>query len=104
MAEKVERRAGTEGNADQTDTCRAPNRESVTHGLARVGQTARLRKKERFTALLHHVDVEALREAFAALKRTAAAGVDGKTWKDYMAELKLVDLWMRCRSGSPAGQ
>ncbi len=100
--EQGERRAGTEGNADQADTCRAPNRESVSRGLDGVGYTARRRKKERFTALLHHVDVEALRDAFTALKRTAAAGVDGMTWRDYEAglERRLVDLHARVHRGA----
>ncbi len=101
-AEEVERRVGAEGNADEAGTGRAPNRESVSHGLGRVGQTARLRKKERFTALLHHVDVEALRDAFCLLKRTAAAGVDAMTWKDYEAGLepRLVDLHGRVHRGA----
>ena len=74
----------------------------MSHGLDRVGQTARRRKKERFTALLHHVDVEALRDAFSALKRNAAAGVDGTTWEDYEAglEQRLVDLHGRVHKGA----
>jgi RNA-directed DNA polymerase len=54
----------------------------VSPGLDRVRQAARQRKKERFTALLHHVSVNQLREAFLALKRHAAPGVDGVTWQD----------------------
>ena len=53
-AEWVEPRAGTKGSTGQSNTCRAQNRESVSHGLERVRQGARQRKKERFTALLHH--------------------------------------------------
>jgi RNA-directed DNA polymerase len=100
--EAAEPRAGAKGNAVSTDTRRAPNRESVSHGLDRVGQTARTRKKERFTALLHHVDVDALREAFRALRRNAAAGVDGMTWQDYEAGLeeRLVDLHGRVHRGA----
>ena len=56
--------------------------------LERVRKIARLRKKEMFTALLHHVSVDLLREAFLALKRRAAPGVDGVTWQDYEAELE----------------
>src|SRR5260370_40575158 len=87
VAEVGERRAGTEGNADQHDTFRALNRERVTQALDRVRQAARQRKKERFTALLHHVNPDTLREAFYALKRDAAPGVDGMTWRAYQAEL-----------------
>jgi RNA-directed DNA polymerase len=100
--EPAEPRAGAEGNAAKVDTLRTPSREGVSHGLDRVGQTARLRKKERFTALLHHVDAEALREAFHALKRNAAAGVDGLAWQDYEADLepRLIDLHGRVHRGA----
>ncbi|WP_411860355.1 group II intron reverse transcriptase/maturase, partial [Cupriavidus sp. TA19] len=87
-AEWVERRAGAKGNAGQPHTCRAQNRESVPQGLERVRHAARQRKKERFTALSHHVTVDLLREAFFALKRKAAPGVDGLTWQDYEAGLE----------------
>jgi group II intron reverse transcriptase/maturase len=87
-AERGERRAGAEGNADQHTTHRAQNRASVTQALDRIRNAARQRKKERFTALLHHVNPNTLREAFYALKRDAAPGVDGETWTDYEAELE----------------
>jgi RNA-directed DNA polymerase len=101
-AEPVEQRAGTEGNADQQSTRRAQDRESVTQALERVRQAARLRKKERFTALLHHVDISLLRLAFYALKREAAPGVDGVTWQDYEADLerRLADLHDRVHRGA----
>jgi hypothetical protein len=60
----------------------------VTQALSRVRQTARYKKKARFTALLHHVNADTLRTAFLALKRKAAPGVDGVTWRDYEAELE----------------
>jgi group II intron reverse transcriptase/maturase len=74
----------------------------VSQGLERVRQAARQRKKERFTALLHHVTVDLLRESFYALKRKAAPGVDGLTWPDYEAELEdnLQDLHARVRRGA----
>ena len=53
-AEAAERRAETKGNADQQRTRRAQDRASVSQALERVRQAARQRKKERFTALLHH--------------------------------------------------
>src|SRR6266849_859475 len=86
--EAVERRAGAEGNADQQSTLRSQSRDRVTQALERVRQAARQRKKERFTALLHHVNVDSLRVAFYALKRKAAPGVDGTTWQDYEADLE----------------
>ena len=82
-AELVERRAGAEGNARQQGTRRTQTRTRVTQALDRVRQAARLRKKERFTALLHHVSVDTLQTAFYALKRKAAPGVDGMTWQEY---------------------
>jgi len=70
--------------------------------VGRVRQAARLRKQEKFTALLHHVSVETLSVAFYALKRKAAPGVDGVTWQDYEADLerKLVDLHSRIHRGA----
>jgi RNA-directed DNA polymerase len=101
-AEPVERRAGTEGNADQQSTLRTQIRARVTQVLDRVRQAARQRKKERFTALLHHINVDSLRLAFYALKRKAAPGVDGVTWDDYEADLepRLVDLHGRVHRGA----
>ena len=87
-AELEERRAGAEGNAEQQSTLRAQIRAGVTQALDRVRQAARQRKKERFTALLHHVNVDALQTAFYALKRKAAPGVDGMTWQEYEVELE----------------
>jgi group II intron reverse transcriptase/maturase len=74
----------------------------VTQGRERIRQAARQRKKERFTALLHHVTVELLRNAFYALKRKAAPGVDGLRWQDYEAELEdnLQDLHLRVHCGA----
>ena len=101
-AEPVERRAGTEGNAGQHSTRRAQHRESVSQALGRIRQVAKQRKKERFTSLLHHVGIDLLRLAFFALKRNAAAGVDGLTWRDYEADLepKLEDLHARVQRGA----
>src|ERR671926_273368 len=101
-AEPVERRAGAEGNADQQSTRRAQDRASVSQALGRVRRAARQRKKERFTALLHHLSQDLLRVASFALKRDAASGVDGLTWRDYEAELepRLADLHARVHRGA----
>src|SRR6056297_145990 len=105
-AEAVERRAGAEGNAGQPDTRRAQDRESVSHGLDRVREAAETRETERFTALLLHVNTDRLRDAFFALKREAAAGVDGVTWRDYAADLepRLADLHDRVHRGAYRAQ
>ena len=74
-AEPVEPRAETKGNADQQSTCRAQSRVSVSQALERIRKVARERKKERFTALLHHISIDLLEEAFYELKEDAAPGV-----------------------------
>src|SRR5215467_1136644 len=96
-AEPAEQRAGTEGNASEQSTHRTQGRERVSQALDRVRNAARLKKDEKFTALLHHINIDLLREAFFALKRDAAPGVDGITWRDYEADLdlKLTDLASR---------
>src|SRR5919107_893551 len=101
-AEPGEPRAGTKGNTGQQSTCRAQNRESVSQALDRVRTAARHRKKERFTTLFHHLSVDLFREAFLALKRDAAPGVDGLTWPDYEADLErnLTDLHDRVHRGA----
>ena len=100
--EPVEPRAGTEGNAEQDGALRTPSRAGASHGLDRVRRTARERKKEKFTALLHHIDVGALEEAFFDLKKTAAPGVDGLTGKTYETDLerRLEDLHSRVHRGA----
>src|ERR671927_1039111 len=105
-AEPVERRAGAEGNADQQSTRRAQDRASVSQALGRVRRAARQRKGERFTALLHHLSPGLLREAFLALRRDAAPGADGLTWRDYEAELepRLADLHARVHRGAYRAQ
>ena len=101
-AEAVEPRAGTKGNAGQQSTLRTQLRAGVSQALDRVRNAARHRKKERFTALLHHVSVETLQVAFYALKRKAAPGVDGMTWQEYEADLerRLMDLHGRVHRGA----
>lgn len=99
--EAVEPRAGAKGNAGQAGTHRTPSRASVSPGLERVRQAAR-DGAERFTALLHHLDGDLLRWAYYQLKRDAAAGVDGLTWRDYGADLdaRIGELCARVHRGS----
>jgi len=100
--EPGERRAVTKGNADQQSTSRTPSRTSVTQALERIRRTARQRKKERFTALLHHINPELLEAEFFALKKYAAPGADGMTWRDYEQNLKanLEELHARVHRGA----
>src|SRR6478736_5390124 len=101
-AEPVEPRAGTKGNADQQSTCRAQSRVSVSQALDRIRKVAKERKKEKLTALFHHISIDLLEEAFYELKENAAPGVDRLTWKDYEAglERKLEDLHDRVHRGA----
>src|SRR5262245_3450992 len=104
--ESVERRPGATGNRGKTYTCRTPSRVSVSPGLDRVRERARQQKKERFTTLLHHVDVDLLKAAFSWLKRDAAPGVDGLTWREYERDLevRLVELHARIHRGAYRAQ
>jgi retron-type reverse transcriptase len=101
-AEPVERREGTKGNADQQSTCRTQSRVSVSQALERIRKVARERKKERFTALFHHINPELLEEAFFELEEKAAPGVDRLTWEAYEANLErnIEDLHDRVQRGA----
>src|SRR5262249_52063087 len=81
--EGVEGRRPTEGNTLPQAPCRTQSRADGWSGLQRVREAARKDKRARFTALLHHVTVDLLRDSFFALKRQAAPGVDGMTWQEY---------------------
>lgn len=101
-AELVEPRPETKGSAEQQRMHRTQSRDSMFQSLDRVRKAARLRKKDQFTALFHHINVDTLRTAFYALKRKAAPGVDGMTWLDYEADLepRLEDLHGRVQRGA----
>jgi group II intron reverse transcriptase/maturase len=104
--ELVERRAGAKGNALSPHTDRAQDRNAVLSGLERVRKAAIERKGERFTTLLHHVDVACLDRAYRSLRREAAAGIDGVTWREYGEDLenRLADLKDRIHRGSYRAQ
>jgi len=101
-AEAMEPRAGAEENAGGQNTHRTLSRKRVTTALARVRERAKQRKKEKFTALLHHINPDSLKLAFYALKRDAAPGVDGMTWQEYEQNLdtRLEDLHGRVHRGA----
>ncbi len=105
-ADLAERREEAKGNAQRLNMRRTQSRESVSQQLERVRKAARQRKKERFTALLHHVDFDLLFTAYFWLKRNAAAGVDGVTWADYEdgLEERLKDLHRRIHGGAYRAQ
>jgi retron-type reverse transcriptase len=84
---------------------RTLSRESLSHGLDRVREAAK-RNDQRFTALLHHIDVELLKTAQGLLRKAASAGVDGVSWEDYGEGLenKLKDLHDRIHRGAYRAQ
>jgi group II intron reverse transcriptase/maturase len=86
----------------QQSTHRTQSRVRATQALDRVRTAARHRKKQQFTTLLHHIDTDTLQTAFYALKRKAAPGVAGVTWRGYESDLwrKLADLHDRVHRGA----
>jgi hypothetical protein len=80
-AEAAEGRARTKENDVQHHTYPTQSGIRLSQGLGGVRRTAQTRKQERFTALLHHLTVDLLRESYYALKRNAAPGVDGVSWQ-----------------------
>lgn len=105
-AEVGEGRGRTQENTWQSHTLSTQSEAGVSQGLQSVRQAARERKRERFTALLHHVNVDLLRESFYALKRQAAPGVDGVTWRKYETGLedRLIDLHSQVHRGAYRAQ
>ncbi len=100
------RGAGAEGNADDPHAVRAQHRAAASPGIARVRKAAQERRGEKFTTLLHHIDVALLDQAYRWLKRDAAPGVDGMTWDAYGEglEARLRDLESRIHKGSYRAQ
>jgi hypothetical protein len=105
-AEAAEGRQRPKENVEQSSTSPTQSGERVSQGLIGVRRAAREGKQERFTALLHHVTVRLLRESFEALKKDAAPGVDGVTWRDYETGLegRLIDLHGRVHRGAYRAQ
>jgi len=101
-AEAVEERGPTKGNTSQPAVARTQSRIVTSIGLRGVREAAKKDRNTRFTALLHHITIDQLRDSFHALQRQAAPGVDGVTWKEYQEGLMggLHDLHGRIHSGA----
>ncbi len=101
-AEAVEGRGLPKGNAASETRPGRRAGQGVSSDLDRVRQVARKDRDARFTALLHHVTVDRLREAYRALRPDAAPGVDELTWRDYGRDLErnLRDLHARVHRGA----
>jgi hypothetical protein len=102
MAESEEGRPLIKENIHQSSTRPTQSGARVSQGLAGVRKAAKEHKEMKFTALLHHVTVDLLRDSFSSLKRKAAPGVDGMTWQEYEAGLegRLADLHSRLHRGA----
>lgn len=103
VAEAMEERGLAKGNLSKRNALRTQGRIRAQSALRRIRQAARRDRRQRFTALFHHVyDVDQLREAYYAVKRTAAPGVDGRTWLEYGKNLEenLQDLSNRLKRGA----
>jgi hypothetical protein len=101
-AEAGEGRAQTKENIVQSHMHSTQSGKRMSQGLDGVRKAAKERKQERFTALLHHLNVDLLRDSFYALQRKASPGVDGVTWQEYETGLedRLVDLHSRVHRGA----
>jgi RNA-directed DNA polymerase len=103
VAEQVERRGLAKGKPPRQNTNRALDRVKVQSALGRIRQAAVKDKRAKFTSLMHHIyDLSTLREAYYGLKRDAAPGVDGETWRQYGENLEsnLAELSARLRRGA----
>src|SRR5271166_5287755 len=102
LAESEEGRPLIKENILQPSTHSTQSEARVSQGLAGVRKAARESKELKFTALLHHVTVDLLRESFRSLKRKAAPGVDGMTWLEYETGLegRITDLHSRVHRGA----
>ncbi len=99
-------KAAAKENIAQSNTQPTQRGERVSQGLSGVRRAAQERNKERFTALLHHVTLSLLRKSYEVLKKDAAPGVDGVTWREYETGLedRLADLHNRVHRGAYRAQ
>src|SRR5260370_33209198 len=100
-AEPVQRRGGAKQNAVLQSTVRTQSREAVSRAQARIREAVTRNRQDKLTALLHHVNIEVLRASFFGLKKTAAPGVDERTWIEYAEHLEanLLSLHVRVHTG-----
>ena len=88
LTETVEVRPPAKRNAGEEATNRIQSRNMVSFGLEGVRTRAKTDKTCCFTALLHHITPELLRQSFYELNRKAAPGIDGVTWQTYEEQLE----------------
>jgi RNA-directed DNA polymerase len=102
VAESVEGSGGADGNVRLQSRVRTQSREALSHAQDRIREALNRNRKDRLTALLHHITVDVLRAAFYALSKDAAPGTDGVTWDAYAEGIddKLADLHHRVQLGT----
>ena len=106
-AEEVEGRRLAKGNLLEQNVLRTQSQVGAHSALERIREAAQKDRKQRFTALLHHVyGVERLKESYFRLKREASPGIDGETWRHYGEKLEenLQDLSERLKRGAYRGR
>jgi len=105
-AEPVEGSDGAKRNASPQSTDRTQCRSIVSQAQARIRQAVTRNRKEKLTALLHHISVDTLRYVFLDMKKNAAPGIDGMTWERYGEDLdrNLIDLHRRLHAGAYRAQ
>ena len=91
----------TKGNVREFNRDQTQCWDNAMLGLSRVRENANKDKQQTFTALMHHLTPELLKESFYQLKRNAAKGVDGIGWHEYEENLdaRLYDLYARIQKG-----
>jgi RNA-directed DNA polymerase len=101
-AESMEGKRAANGKSASRNAPRAQDRQGALTALERIGQRAKQKTGERFTNLLSHIQVPLLKEAYKRLRKDAAPGVDGVTWREYGEELdaRLRDLQDRVHRGN----
>src|SRR6202045_404467 len=101
-AELAERRGGAKENAELQSTVRTQSRAAVSQAQSRIRETVIRNRRDKLTALLHHLTVDVLRASFFGLKKFAAPGVDEMTWTEYAKDLEetLADLHSRVQTGA----
>jgi RNA-directed DNA polymerase len=102
VAESGEGSSGVDGNTRLQSKVRTQSREALSQAQCRIREAVNRNRKEKLTALLHHINVDVLRAAFFALARKVAPGIDGMTWAAYAEGLddKLADLHRRVQTGA----
>src|ERR1700693_682198 len=101
-AQSVEGGGGTKRNVELQSTVRTQSRAAVSQAQDRIRGVVTRNRRDKLTALLHHVNIDVLIGAYISLKKRAAPGVDGVTWDQYGVDLEanLTDLHARVHAGT----